>query len=73
MIVLEPTLLVLEPTLYIYIYNFFFAATRISLMRQTPRIRTLLSKKKIHCMRYVTSVIIRLKNVNECLHETLST
>ena len=40
-------------------------------MRQTPRIRILLSKKPIHCIQYVTSVIIRLKNVNECLHETL--
>ena len=31
------------------------------------------NKKPIHCMQYVTAVIISLKNVNQCLHETLST
>ena len=42
-------------------------------MHPVPRIRTLPSKKPIHCMQNVTSVINKLKSVNECLHETLST
>ena len=46
---------------------------KLKTLRQILRIRTLLCKKLIHYMRNVTLVIMRPKNVNECLREILST